>query len=528
MHPKEGIYLLDDQVQIYDTTLRDGAQTEGISFSNEDKVEILAQLDSFGIDFVEGGYPASNPKDKSFFREAQKVRLHGAKLVAFGSTRKKGRRAEEDHSIRSLLESGTEWVCLFGKSWDLHVNKVLRMSLMDNLKAIEDSVSHLASKERRLIFDAEHFFDGWKENPSYAIEVVETAEKAGAEWVVLCDTNGGSLPNEIANAVGEVRKSTRARLGVHMHNDSDLAVANSLAAVEVGATMVQGTINGLGERCGNANLCSVIPALVLKMGRKTSVSDLKDLTSVSAFVGEVANVLPYPRLPYVGMSAFAHKGGIHVSAVMKDPRTYEHIEPEIVGNKRRVIVSELTGISGVLAKAKELGIDEDGEEGRAVLERLKAMESEGFQFEGAEASFELLVRRLREKVRIPFKLEGFRVLVDVSEDAMRSEAIVKVMDPRGEVEHTASDGNGPVNALDRALRKALIRFFPQIREIRLVDYKVRVIDTKSATAARVRVLIKSTDGVRTWTTVGASANIIEASLMALLDSIEYKLLHAEI
>lgn len=455
---------------------------------------------------------------------ARKVKLNRTKLVAFGSTRRKEASVGGDRSIASLLESGTEWVCIFGKSWDMHVTKVLRTSLMNNLRAIEESVSHLSSKGRRLIFDAEHFFDGWRDNPSYALEVAETAEGAGAEYVVLCDTNGGSLPEDVVRATRDVGRSVGAKIGIHAHNDSDLAVANSLAAAKAGASMVQGTVNGLGERCGNANLCSVIPNLVLKMGRSISINDMSDLKSISALVGEVANVLPSFRLPYVGTSAFAHKGGIHISAVMKDARTYEHIAPDAVGNATRVIVSELTGTSGVLAKAKEFGVEGDREEGRVLLERLKAMEAEGFQFEGAEASFELLLGRLRGKARPLFRLEGFKVLVDASQDTMRSEAIVKVVDPSGEVEHTASDGNGPVNALDRALRKALIRFFPQIKEIRLIDYKVRVIDTGSATAARVRVLIKSTDGARTWTTVGVSANIIEASLIALRDSIEYKLL----
>jgi len=512
-------------VQIYDTTLRDGAQTEGISFSTEDKIDILSRLDAFGIDFVEGGFPASNPKDRAFFGEAQRLELRNAKLVAFGSTRKKGRRVGEDPSIKALLESNTEWVCLFGKSWDLHVRKVLRSPLEENLELIEDSVSHLASKGRKVIFDAEHFFDGWKENQAYAIEVLETAERAGAEYLVLCDTNGGSLPGDVSEAVRAAKRSNRTRIGIHTHNDAELAVANSLAALEAGATMVQGTVNGIGERCGNANLCSIIPTLALKMRREISIKDLNKLVSISTFIGEIANVLPDPRLPYVGTSAFAHKGGVHVGAVMRDPRTYEHVDPGTVGNSRRILVSELTGVSGILAKAKELGIEEAEEKGRIVLERLKAMESEGFQFEGAEASFDLLVRRLKGEAEPHFRLEGFRVLVDVSGDSMRSEAIVKVVDPQGEVEHTASEGNGPVNALDRALRKALMKFFPNIRDVRLVDYKVRVIDTRSATSARVRVLIKSTDGSKSWTTVGVSTNIIEASLMALLDSIEYKLLN---
>jgi len=504
--------------------LRDGAQTEGVSFSPEDKLDILVRLDAFGIDFVEGGFPASNPKDKAFFKATQRLELQTTKLVSFGSTRKTKVASGSDTNMRALIESGTEYVCIFGKTWDLHAERALGISLEENLRIVEDSVSYLAGKGRRVIFDAEHFFDGWKANHDYAMEALLTAERAGAEFLVLCDTNGGRLPSEIAKAVKEVRKLSKAQVGVHAHNDGELAVANSLAAVEAGASMVQGTINGLGERCGNANLCSIIPALVLKMGKRTGIKDISSLTSTANFVGEVANILPDQRLPYVGRSAFAHKGGVHVSAVLKDPRTYEHIPPESVGNIRRILISELAGTSNILAKAKELGIEEEKDQGKSILEKLKYMESQGYQFEAAEASFELLVRRLRGENFEPFRLEGFRIFVDVSGDAMRSEASVKVVDPNGVVEHTASDGNGPVNALDRALRKALERFYPEIKHIRLIDYKVRVIDAKEATGATVRVLIRSTDGVMTWTTVGVSENIIEASLMALIDSMEFKLL----
>ncbi|HXZ23183.1 MAG TPA: citramalate synthase [Methanomassiliicoccales archaeon] len=513
-----------DRVEIYDTTLRDGAQTEGVSFSNEDKLDVLARLDAFGIDFVEGGFPASNPKDRAFFKAAEKVELQHAKLVSFGNTMKSGASAEHDHTIKSLVDSNTEYVCLFGKTWDLHAKVALGVSLKENLKIIEDSVSYLAGKGRKVIFDAEHFFDGWKNNHDYAMEAVKASVDAGAEYVVLCDTNGGSLPSDITEALSDVRSAESVKLGMHAHNDGELAVANSLAAVEAGAVMVQGTINGLGERCGNANLCSIIPALQMKMKLKTGIVDLSGLTAISNFVGEVANILPDQRLPYVGRSAFAHKGGVHVSAVLKDPRTYEHVDPKTVGNERRVLVSELAGTSNILAKAKELGIEQEKDKGRSILERLKQMEAMGYQFEAAEASFELLVRRLKGENHRPFKLEGFRIFVDVSGDTMRSEASVRVVDPNGLVEHTASDGNGPVNALDKAIRKALERFYPEIREIRLIDYKVRVIDAKAATEATVRVLIRSTDGVNTWTTVGVSGNIIEASLLALMDSIEYKLL----
>ncbi len=350
-------------------------------------MEIASKLDAFGVDFIEGGYPVSNPKDRSFFDRAKALGLKNARLVAFGSTRGKGRRAGDDPSIKALLESDTEWVCIFGKSWGLHVREMLKVSPRHNLEMIEESVSFLASNGRKVIFDAEHFFDGWKEDEGYALEVLDAAERAGADYLVLCDTNGGSLPSEVSVIVARVVRDSNVRIGVHMHNDADLAVANTLAAVEAGATMVQGTVNGIGERCGNANLCSIVPNLTLKMGAGSNVKDLRRIASLSSFVGEVANVSVSPRMPYVGTSAFAHKGGIHVSAVVKNPASYEHIDPEVVGNRRRILVSELSGVSGILAKAREYGIEENEENGRSVLERLKSMESEGFQFEGAEASF---------------------------------------------------------------------------------------------------------------------------------------------
>ena len=521
---KEGIYLFDRKVSVYDTTLRDGAQSEGVSFSTEDKLDILKHLDDFGVDFIEGGYPGSNPKDKAFFEAARSVELSRSKLVGFGSTCKTGVCAWEDKGIQSLLEADTEWVCIFGKAWDLQVERALQCSLEENLRMVEDSVSTLKKEGRRVIFDAEHFFDGWKNNGGYALQVLETAARAGAEWLVLCDTNGGTFPDDVARAVKQCRDRFKLPLGVHAHNDTELAVANSLAAVDAGATMVQGTINGLGERCGNANLCSIIPNLMIKRGVATNIHDIKGLTTLANFVGEIANISPDPKLPFVGRSAFAHKGGVHVSAVLKDSRTYEHMDPALVGNQRRILVSELSGTSTMVAKAKELGIDTEKEGGKAILDRLKDLESEGFQFEAAEASFELLIKRLRGQSQPYFRLDGFRIFVDVSGNTMRSEASVKVVDPNGLVEHTASEGNGPVNALDKAVRKALERFYPEIGHIRLIDYKVRVIDASAATEATVRVLIRSTDGAMTWTTVGVSTNIIEASLMALIDSIEYKLM----
>ena len=516
------------RASIFDTTLRDGSQTEGVSFSTEDKLEILTRLDDFGIDFIEGGYPGSNPKDKAFFKAAQKLKLKNAKLVAFGATHRPGVSPDDDKGMTALLDTKTEWVSVFGKAWDLHAEKALQVSLRENLKIVHDTVAFLKRNGRRVIFDAEHFFDGYKNNPDYALKVLQQAEKAGADWICLCDTNGGVFPSEVFQIVSIVRQRVKVPLGIHAHNDSELAVANSLAAVEAGASMVQGTVNGLGERCGNANLCSVIPSLMLKMKVQTSVKDLDQLTKLSNFVAEMANVSPNPRAPYVGKSAFAHKGGMHVSAVLKDTRTYEHVDPGLVGNQRRVLVSELSGVSNIMVKAGELGIDTEKDGGRSILDKMKELEAQGFQYEAAEASLELLIRKLKGQNTSPFRLEGFRTFMDVAGDLMTSEASVRVIDSDGTVEHTAANGNGPVNALDRALRKALERFYPVLKEVRLIDYKVRVIDGKEATAAKVRVLISSTDGTHTWTTIGVSENIIEASLMALIDSIEYKLMKAGI
>jgi len=519
------ITLLADRVVLYDTTLRDGAQTEGVSFSIEDKLEILQRLDDFGIDFVEGGWPSSNPKDDEFFERAKELELKNSKLVAFGSTRRAKNSADRDEGLASLIAAGTEWVCIFGKSWDLHVVKALQVSLEDNLAIVEDSVRYLCDNGKRVIFDAEHFFDGYQDNPEYAVQVLEAAKNGGAEWLVLCDTNGGSMPYDVGKATEAVRNSFDIPIGVHCHNDSDLAVACSQAGVRMGASMVQGTVNGIGERCGNANLCSIIPNLILKMGVNTAVKDLSKLRSLSTFVGDISNIFPHPGMPYVGDRAFAHKGGVHVSAMSRDQRTYEHIDPQLVGNRRRILISEMAGTSNILEKVRELGIDSNREDTKPILDRIKALESQGFQFDGAEASFELLVRRFRENKRPPFELQGFRLFIDSQMGSkLTSEASVKVMDLDGNLEHTAADGDGPVNALDMALRKALTRFFPKLNSVRLTDYKVRVIDEKAGTAAKVRVLIRSTDGKSTWTTVGVSENIIEASLMALVDSMEYILM----
>lgn len=511
------------RVYVYDTTLRDGAQCEGVSFSCEDKLDILRRLDSFGADFVEGGWPGSNPRDDEFFAKAAGIDLETTALTAFGSTRRHGVAPEDDANLRALAACPAEWCCIFGKSWDFQVTDALGIALEDNLRMVEDSVAFLVSKGKRVMFDAEHFFDGWRSDRGYALSVLEAAERGGAEWVVLCDTNGGSLPSTIAEGCRDALSSVGIPVGIHCHNDSDLATACSLAAVEAGCTMVQGTVNGMGERCGNANLCAVVPDLALKMGVDVGRADLPGITALSKFVGEVANMAPSPGMPYVGDRAFAHKGGMHVSALVKDPRTYEHVEPASVGNSRRVLVSDMAGRASISEKLRELGL-EPGEDSPQITKMIKDMESRGYEFEGADASFELLVRRLRGDLREQFRVVGFRVFMDSREDGMDSEASVKVVDSDGAMEHTAADGNGPVNALDNALRKALEGFFPGLRRIRLTDYKVRVLDEKSATGASVRVLIRTTDGESSWTTVGVSENVIEASLIALVDSLEYALL----
>ncbi|MDR3206654.1 MAG: citramalate synthase [Candidatus Methanoplasma sp.] len=513
--------MTPEKVIIYDTTLRDGAQSEGIAFSTEDKLEILKKLDSFGVSFAEGGWPGANPKDDEFFRQAGGLKLSHTALAAFGSTAKHGTPPGEDRNLISLASCSAEWCCIFGKSWDFQVEKALCIPLEDNLIMIRDSVRFLRDSGKRVMFDAEHFFDGYRSDRSYAMKALSAAAEGGAEWLVLCDTNGGTMTCDIASAVEDVVLAFDVPVGIHCHNDSDLAVANSIAAVESGASMVQGTINGIGERCGNANLCSVIANLSLKLGYDIDVRDVSMLAEVSEFVGETANAAPSPSLPYVGEKAFAHKGGIHVSAMSKDPRTYEHIPPEAVGNRRRILISDMAGKASISEKLKEFGIDADAEESRIIVGRIKEMEAEGYQFEGADASFELLVRRLRGEMEPPFRVTGFRVFIDDAQEKTTSEASVKVEDSNGIEEHTASNGDGPVNALDNALRKALSRFFPVVKDIRLTDYKVRVLDGTSATAATVRVLIRSTNGKNSWTTVGVSENVIEASLDALTDSIEY-------
>ncbi len=514
-------------VQIYDTTLRDGSQSAGISFSCEDKIKIALSLDKIGFHYIEGGWPGSNPKDLDFFRAIQSHTLKNARLVAFGSTRKASLAAENDPSIRAILDSGVPVATIFGKSWDFHVREALGITLEDNLAMIRDTVAFLKKSGLEVFYDAEHFFDGYKANPEYALKTIEAAQEGGASMIILCDTNGGSLPMEIKEFVEQAAGRLNTPLGIHAHNDGDLAVANTLIAVQAGAVQVHGTVNGYGERCGNANLCSIIPNLTLKCGFETILREnLVHLTELSRFVSEVANVHPDTRQPYVGMSAFTHKGGVHVSALLKDYRSYEHLPPELVGNRRRVLVSELSGMSNMLYKYKELNlkVDKQSPEVKRVLEEIKNLENQGFQFEGAEGSFELLLKKAYNGYVEPFTLEALRLMIDVKQDnPAYSEAIIK-MRVGEKVVHTAAEGNGPVNALDNALRKALESFYPCIRSMRLTDYKVRVLDEKDGTGALVRVHIETGDGHSSWGTVGVSENIIEASWQALADSLAYGLL----
>jgi len=519
-------------IKIYDTTLRDGAQSEDVSFSVEDMVRVMRKLDELGVHYIEGGWPGSNPRDAAFFKLAGQEKLGRAKLTAFGSTRKSGVKAGEDPNLLTLIQSGVGAATIFGKSWDLHVRKALKVSLEENLDMISDSVSFLKENLGEVFYDAEHFFDGYKANPRYAVRTIAAAAEAGADCIVLCDTNGGTLPWDLARIIEEIKKEIKAPFGIHTHNDSDLAVSNSLTAVKLGAVQVQGTINGYGERCGNANLCSIIPALMLKMGlRAIPEENLPKLRDVSRFVTEIANLRHFKHQPYVGDSAFAHKAGIHVSAVMKAPETYEHIPPEKVGNMQRILVSDLAGKSSVIRKAAEFGIDltKDTPQVKHILKTLKDMESQGYQYEGAEASFELLIKKATGKHKRFFELEGYRVIVEWYEAKKEtiSEATIRVWVGPDNFEYTAAMGNGPVNALDNALRKAVLKHYPQLSGVRLIDYKVRVLSAGEGTSAKVRVLIESGDDSGKWGTVGVSENVIEASWEALVDSIEYRLLKEE-
>jgi 2-isopropylmalate synthase len=524
------------KITLYDTTLRDGAQREGISFSAEDKCKIAQRLDRLGITYVEGGWPGSNPKDMAFFERVAELHLAQARVTAFGSTRRAGTSAADDANIQALVATGTPAVAVFGKSWDLHVHHVLHTTLDENLRMIADSVRYLKDLGREVIYDAEHFFDGYAADPGYALQTLAAAADAGADVLVLCETNGGALPSTVARVVAEVKGATTVPLGIHAHNDAEMAVANTLVAVEQGAGHVQGTINGYGERCGNANLCSIIPALQLKMGYPcVGEEQLRSLTEVAHYVSELANLRLFPHQPYVGHSAFAHKGGMHVNALLKCEESYQHVDPALVGNRKRVVVSELSGKSNIDYKVQEFGLDLSGDaiEARQVLQRIKQLENQGFQFEGAEGSVELLIRRTQPGYEPPFELLDFHVLIrnshgpaaqDAAAGNMAAEATVKVR-VGDQVMHTAADGNGPVNALDAAVRKALLPFYPGLADVHLTDYKVRILDGEAGTAAQTRVLIDSSNGRQAWSTVGSSTNIIEASWQALVDSLEYALLN---
>jgi len=520
------------RIEVYDTTLRDGTQGIGVSFTSDDKVAVARRLDAFRVDLIEGGWPGSNPRDADFFQRMLDVPLTHARLAAFGSTRRKGVNVDDDANLTALLAARTPVVTIFGKSWTLHVREALGASLDENLAMIGSSLAYMRSQGREVIYDAEHFFDGYAADPEYALATLFAAADGGAQRLVLCDTNGGRLPEEIAAAVQHARTELERRgitvpLGIHPHNDAGLAVANALAALYQGATHVQGTIGGYGERCGNLDLLSLLPTLSLKLGCDQP-QPLTELTALGRFVDERANLAPNPRAPYVGEGAFAHKGGIHVSAVNRRPDTYEHVAPDAVGNVRRVLLSDLSGRANLVAKADELGDSALAEEAGTLVGRLKELEHLGYAFEGAEASFHLVARKVRGDHRPYFTLHGYTVTIDKrdGDPGPRCEATVRLQ-VGGAFEHTAADGDGPVNALDRALRKALEGFYPSLGSLRLTDYKVRVLaGPETGTASVVRVHVETTDGERTWGTVGAHSNIIDASYQALLDAIDSKL-HAD-
>ncbi|MGE0100919.1 MAG: citramalate synthase [Blastocatellales bacterium] len=515
--------MKDQNVEIYDTTLRDGAQGEGLAYTVEDKIKIARALDDIGVSYIEGGWPGANPKDVEFFERAKSIRLENSLFAAFGSTRRANGVAGDDAVVQGLLAAETPIVTIFGKSWDFHVDIALKTTLEENLRMIADTVSHLRSQGRRVFYDAEHFFDGFRANSEYALDTLNSAVEAGAETIILCDTNGGSLPERIHETVALVRsRFPRARIGIHCHNDSELAVANSLAAVEAGATQVQGVFNGYGERCGNANLCSVIPNLELKMGKRCLPDGkLKLLTHTSRYINEVANLVPNDRAAFVGRSAFAHKGGIHVSAVSKAKETYEHINPEDVGNETRVLISDQSGVSNIRFKADGLGEEfaRNPEAAKRLLSQLKALEHEGYSFEDAEASFQLLALSALGQRKRFFEPIEYRIWIGSSGDP---EAVVR-LNVGDESVHTASLGVGPAHALDQALRKALLPHYPQIDRFHLIDFKVRILDGEHATAAKTRVHVETSDGERSWNTVGVGENIIAASWQAIVESIDFGL-----
>ncbi len=514
-------------LQLYDTTLRDGAQAESVAFSLEDKIRITRRLDEMGIHLIEGGWPGSNPKDMEYFERMKSISLNNARLAAFGSTRHISNAPEEDENLQALLDAETPVITVVGKSWSFHVREALGIEESENLDLIGSSIRYLKEQGREVVYDAEHYFDAYEDEPEHALETVRVAEEAGADTICLCETNGGKLPRQVYEMFQATREELDVELGIHAHNDAACAVANSLEAVRAGATQVQGTINGFGERCGNADLTSIIPNLELKMGYEVlGEKRLRQLRELSGFVYELANLSPDSRKPFVGSSAFAHKGGIHVSAIRRNPETYEHVPPESVGNTRRVLVSELSGKSNIIQKAEELDLElpDESAKVREVVEEIKRLENEGYQFEAAEGSFEILVNRLLGRHQVYFSLEGFRVINDQDDQAVqRCEATIKVR-VGDRVEHTAADGVGPVNALDNALRKALDELYPELGDVTLTDFKVRVLDERAGTEAKVRVLVEMSDGEENWGTVGVSSNIIEASWNALTDGLDYKLM----
>lgn len=512
------------QVLFYDTTLRDGKQAEGVNFSLTDMIAIARRLDEFGIDYLECGWPGALPKDKEFFHEIQKYELKHSRLVAFGSTRHAANQVSEDNNIQELIAARTPVVTIFGKSWDLHVNDVFRIGLDVNLEMIYDSVAYIKDQGRELIYDAEHFFDGYKENPEYALRTLQAAERGGADSIALCDTNGGLLPHEIAAIYKAVRQTVKIPVGIHAHNDGEMGVANSLELIRLGGNHVQGTINGIGERCGNANLTSIIPNLLLKMDFQSPGIDrerLRLLQEVSHYVYEMANMMPSTKQPFVGMSAFAHKAGVHVNAVEKNPRTYEHIDPQLVGNHRRILISEQAGKSNILSKIQELGLQVPPERAKELLQMVKNMEHMGYEFEGADASFQVMVKRAMGEFRERFKIDSIQTFSYIS--GKRSQVVQATVKLKvGKVEEiTVAEGDGPVNALDTALKKALAVFYPVVRDIRLIDYKVRILNPREGTAALTRVLIEFRYRGHEWGTVGVSGNVLEASWTALVDGMHY-------
>ena len=517
-----------NKIQLYDTTLRDGCQSEDVSLTLEDKLEIARRLDNLGVDYIEGGWPGSNERDAAFFTNIKRVKLRHARIAAFGATRRAGIKASADRNLSLILRANTPVACVVGKTWDMHVREALRIPLQENLEVLYDTIAYLKTHVDEVIFDAEHFFDGYHFNPEYALSCLKSVADAGVDLICLCDTNGGRLPHEVEAAVQNVRRTLQAPLGIHCHNDSDVAVANSIAAVRNGAVQIQGTINGFGERCGNANLVSIIANLQLKLGYSCVPADrLKMLQKTSMLVYELANVAPNPRQAYVGRSAFTHKAGLHVSGIQRNVKTYEHIDPAAVGNDRRVVLSELSGRANILYKTREFGLDTElnKQQVETLLDELKRLEGIGYTFDGADASFELLMLRTLGLATDHFTFVSFRVFDDKwhEDQAPFSEAVVVLESPDGQRTRTSAIGNGPVNALDSALRRALTPYYPDLARMQLVDYKVRVLDNGAGTGARVRVLIESTDGSRRWGTVGVSANVVEASWQALLDSVEFKL-----